>query len=139
GAANRSAAVRVPAYAKGEAIRIELRTMDATCNPYLAFAAILMAGIDGIRKGIDAREQGLGPFETNQYGNGSKPGTSLDLLAPRDLGEALDALEADRKYLLAGDVFTEQGIEHWIRVKRGEANAVSGRPHPYEFALYADL
>jgi len=133
GAANRSAAVRVPAYAKGEAIRIELRTMDSTCNPYLAFAAIVMAGIDGIQQRTDAREQGLGPFETNQYKS------DAGLLAPGDLDEALDALELDREYLLAGDVFTKQGIEHWIGVKRNEAKAVSTRPHPYEFALYADL
>ncbi|MBU0595489.1 type I glutamate--ammonia ligase [Candidatus Bipolaricaulota bacterium] len=139
GAANRSAAVRVPTYAKGEATRIELRTMDSTCNPYLAFAAILMAGIDGIRKGVDARERGLGPFDTNQYQ--SDPGRLVprDLLAPRDLDQALDALEEDHEYLLAGNVFTEQGIAHWIRGKRSEADAVSVRPHPYEFALYADL
>jgi len=133
GVANRSAAVRVPTYAKREAMRIELRTMDSTCSPYLAFAAILMAGIDGIRNGIDAREQGLGPFDTNQYRS------DAGRLAPRNLDEALNALEQDHEYLLAADVFTKQGIAHWIGVKREEANAVSARPHPYEFALYADL
>jgi len=140
GAANRSAAVRVPAYAKGDAMRIELRTMDSTCNPYLAFAAIAMAGLDGIRNGLDAHRLGLGPFETNQYGQ--EPGQSAPddpLLAPRNLDEALTALAEDHDYLLAGDVFSEEGIEHWIEVKRKEADAVSIRPHPYEFALYSDL
>ena len=139
GAANRSAAVRVPTYAKGEAMRIELRTMDSTCNPYLAFAAIAMAGADGIRRGLDARELGLGPFDTNLYG--AEPGVETDggTLAPRSLDEALAALEQDHAFLLAGGVFSEEGIEHWIRAKQDEADAVSLRPHPYEFALYADL
>jgi len=133
GASNRTAAVRVPAYAHGDATRIELRTMDATCNPYLAFAAILMAGIDGIQRGLDARELGLGPVD------GNVDEKSVGSPAPRDLDDALAALEADSEYLLAGDVFDEGLLEQWIRAKRNEASAVAARPHPHEFSLYYDL
>ena len=133
GSANRSAAVRVPAYAKGDKMRMELRTMDATCNPYLAFAAILMAGIDGIERNLNAKTLGFGPFDTDLYENGTGE------MAPRDLSEALSALEDDHEYLLAGSVFSEEGLEHWIRVKQTEADTVSVRPHPHEFALYYDL
>lgn len=134
GEANRSAAVRVPLYATGEAVRIELRTMDASCNPYLAFAAILMAGIDGVQRGLNAAELGFGPCDADCYGQlvEAVPG-------PRDLEEALDALAADHSYLTAGGVFAEEDIEHWIAVKREEAAAVAARPHPYEFTLYYDL
>jgi len=133
GSANRSAAVRVPTYARGDKMRIELRTMDATCNPYLAFAAILMAGIDGIERDLNAKRLALGPFETDLYRD--EAGEQL----PRSLDEALSALAADHGYLLEGDVFTESGIEHWIRVKQLEDDAISVRPHPHEFTLYYDL
>jgi glutamine synthetase len=133
GSGNRSAAVRVPSYARGDKMRIELRTMDATCNPYLAFAAILLAGLDGIARGIDAKKLGFGPVETNLYEPES--GESV----PRSLAEALDALEADHEYLTRDGVFTEDGIQHWIRVKREEVAAVAARPHPHEFVLYYDL
>ncbi len=133
GSANRTAAVRVPAYARGDMRRIELRTMDATCNPYLAFAAILMAGLDGIRNGLNAREMGLGPFEADLYENNHGEA------APLNLAEALDCLARDSEYLCAGGVFTEGEIEHWIRTKREELEAVAQRPHPHEFVLYYDL
>lgn len=133
GSANRSAAVRVPAYAKDEKLRIELRTMDATCNPYLAYAAILMAGLDGIRRGLNARDLGFGPVDANIYEQ--REGDA----APSALEEALDALETDHEYLLDGGVFSRDGIDQWIGVKRAEAASVSERPHPYEFALYSDL
>ena len=133
GSANRTAAVRVPAYARGDKRRIELRTMDATCNPYLAFAAILMAGIDGIQQGFNAKEMGLGPFETDlyekQYG---EP-------APRSLPEALESLVTDHEYLLRGNVFSEGEIDHWMRTKHAESDAVTQRPHPHEFVLYYDM
>ncbi len=134
GEANRSAAVRIPLYATGEDTRIELRTMDGTCNPYLAFAAILMTGLDGVQKRLDARALGYGPCDADCYEQmvAAEPG-------PRDLEEALDALAADHAYLTAGNVFPVEDIEHWIAVKRAEAAAVAARPHPYEFALYYDL
>lgn len=133
GSANRTAAVRVPAYARGDKRRIELRTMDATCNPYLAFAAILMAGIDGIQQGLNAKEMGLGPFEADLYEKNH--GES----APRSLSEALDSLADDHAYLRRGDVFSEEEIEHWIQTKRAEVEAMAQRPHPHEFVLYYDL
>ncbi|MBU1049467.1 glutamine synthetase beta-grasp domain-containing protein [Candidatus Bipolaricaulota bacterium] len=133
GSANRTAAVRVPAYARGDKRRIELRTMDATCNPYLAFAAILMAGIDGIQQGYHASAMGLGPFETDLYEkNYGEP-------APRSLPEALDSLASDHGFLREGDVFSQGEIDHWIRAKRAECSAIAERPHPHEFVLYYDL
>jgi len=133
GSANRSAAVRVPAYARGKKMRMELRTMDATCNPYLAFAAILQAGLDGIERGLNARELGFGPCDQDIYEN------SVGEKAPRSLAEALDALEQNHGYLTAGDVFSEEGLTHWIDVKRYECEEIAVRPHPREFALYYDL
>jgi glutamine synthetase len=112
---------------------MELRTMDATCNPYLAFAAILLAGLDGIERKMNAKALGYGPVDKNLYEKGTGE------TAPASLGEALDALAADHEYLLAGGAFTEAGIEHWIRVKRQEVDAVALRPHPHEFVLYYDL
>ncbi|MCK4570889.1 glutamine synthetase beta-grasp domain-containing protein [Candidatus Bipolaricaulota bacterium] len=133
GSANRTAAVRVPSYAKGDKRRIELRTMDATCNPYLAFAAILMAGIDGIQQGFHAEEMGYGPFEADLYEKNHGEA------APRNLPEALDSLAEDCDYLCCGDVFSEEEIEHWIQTKRAESDAVAQRPHPHEFVLYYDM
>lgn len=133
GSANRTAAVRVPAYARGDKRRIELRTMDATCNPYLAFAAILMAGIDGIQQGFHAQQMGLGPFETDLYEKNHGEA------APRSLPEALKSLAEDHAYLRCGDVFSEGEIEHWIQTKHAESDAVTQRPHPHEFVLYYDL
>ena len=132
GSGNRSAAVRIPAYARGDDTRMELRTMDAMCNPYLAFAAILLAGLDGIERKLDARTLGFGPIESDssEY-NGET--------APRSLGEALSALEADHDYLTAGRVFTQSGIAEWTRVKRAEVASVDLQPHPHEFSLYYDL
>ncbi len=134
GAANRSAAIRVPAYASEEETRIELRTMDATANPYLAYAAILLAGIDGIQRGLDANKLGMGPYDNSLYGE-KMDGCDT----PRSLEEALDALGEDHEYLLRGGVFAEEEIEHWISVKTLEQAAVALRPHPHEFTLYYDL
>ncbi len=133
GSANRTAAVRVPAYARGDKRRIELRTMDATCNPYLAFAAILMAGVDGIQQGFNASEMGLGPFEDDLFEKNHGEG------APRSLSEALDCMAEDHDYLRRGDVFSEEEIQHWIRTKRAESETIAQRPHPHEFVLYYDL
>jgi len=134
GKANRSAAIRIPAYAKGSDTRIELRTVDATCNPYLAYAAILLAGIDGIQRGLDADKLGMGPYDSGL------PDELMDRYdTPRSLEEALTVLSEDHHYLLAGDVFSKREIEHWIDVKRREQEEVALRPHPHEFTLYYDL
>ena len=134
GKANRSAAIRIPAYAKGSDTRIELRTLDATCNPYLTYAAILLAGIDGIQRGLDADDLEMGPYDS------ALPEERMrEQDTARSLDEALAALSDDHGYLLAEDIFSEQDIEHWMCVKRMEQEAVALRPHPHEFTLYYDL
>ncbi|MDI3279873.1 MAG: type I glutamate--ammonia ligase [Bacillota bacterium] len=131
---NRSAAVRVPMYSRNpKAKRIEFRPPDPSCNPYLAFAAMLMAGLDGIRNKIDPGQ----PMDRNLYEVG--PGVKIPSL-PGSLEEALDALEKDHEFLLQGGVFNEDLIQTWIEYKRTkEVDAIRQRPHPYEFALYYDI
>jgi glutamine synthetase len=133
---NRSAAVRIPVYHAAEkAKRIEFRPPDPTANPYLAFSAMMMAGLDGIQSRLDP---GL-PVDRDLFE------LSADELAeipnvPASLGDALDALEQDHEFLLKGDVFTEDLIETWIEYKREqEVDPVRLRPHPWEFALYYDV
>jgi glutamine synthetase len=133
GSANRSAAIRVPAYAREDEMRIELRTMDATCNPYLAFAGILLAGIDGISRNLNAMELGLGPYE------GDVCRSSVGDPTPRQLTEALDALGEDHEYLVVEGAFTEDMVDAWIRAQRLNAEEVLARPHPHEFSLYYDM
>ncbi len=133
---NRSAACRIPMYsASPKAKRVEFRTPDPTCNGYLAFSALLMAGLDGIENRIDPGEAldkniyGLSPEELAQYPK-----------APGSLDEALDNLEKNHDFLLKGDVFTPDLIEMWLAFKReNEVDAMRLRPHPYEFALYFDI
>jgi glutamine synthetase len=139
GIANRSAAVRIPKYADKESNkRFEFRTGDATCNPYLAMSALLMAGLDGIKNKIDPRELNMGPYDDNVF-NWSKEKQDKLVSIPTSLEEALDALEADHEYLLAGNVFGEDLIKTWIDYKRKEAKEVSNRPHPHEMMLYYNL
>jgi glutamine synthetase len=128
---NRSACIRIPMYSDSpKAKRIEFRCPDASANPYLAFAAMLMAGIDGIQKGLDAGEPADWDLFEEDRGVAQVPG-SLD--------EALDALEADHDFLTAGGVFSEELIRTWIAYKReNETDVVRLRPHPAEFALYYD-
>jgi glutamine synthetase len=132
---NRSAAVRIPVYsASPRAKRLEFRPPDPTANPYLAFSALLMAGLDGIRNRIDPGA----PVDADLF---ELPAEALAGVAhvPASLDEALDALEADHEFLLDGGVFTEDLIETWIAYKRAtEADQVRIRPHPWEFALYYD-
>jgi len=138
GEANRSAAVRIPRYASAAERRMELRTPDATCNPYLAYAAMLMAGLDGIRHKIDAAERGFGPYNENLYDLPDDTTPVLEM-CPVNLEDALTCLEEDHEYLLADGVFSKEQIENWIQIKRVEARSVRNRPHPYEFSLYFDL
>ena len=129
---NRSAAIRIPMYSEAAAAkRVEFRCPDATANPYLAFAAMLMAGLDGIEKGLDpGKPADFDLFEDAQDGIAQVPGS---------LGEALDALERDHEFLLRGGVFTEEIVRTWIAYKReAEVDVVALRPHPAEFALYYD-
>ena len=133
---NRSAAVRIPVYSKSEkAKRVECRFPDPTCNGYLAFSAMLMAGLDGVQNKIMPPE----PMDKDLY---DLPPEELGKIesTPGDLSQVLDALEADHEFLLKGDVFTPDVIENWISYKReNEVDAIRLRPHPWEFALYFDI
>ena len=140
GLANRSAAVRVPKYVDNETEkRIEFRPPDGTCNVYLALAAQLMAGIDGIVNNIDAAEEGFGPVEGNIFDLPEAQRSRWGSL-PTNLKEALQALEADHEFLLRGGVFTESMIQTWIETKlHRDYEEVRNRPHPYEMSLYFDM
>jgi glutamine synthetase len=129
---NRSACVRIPAYSTNPgAVRMEYRCPDPTANPYLAFAAIQMAGIDGIINSIDPGE----PMDIDLYEE-SAPDVEQ---VPGSLAEVLSCLENDHEFLLRGDVFTRDLIESWISYKRiNEVDALRLRPHPYEFMMYYD-
>ncbi len=137
---NRCAAVRIPMYAGSPSQqRIEFRPPDATCNVYLALAAQLMAGLDGIQNRIDPTEAGFGPFDTNVFAWPAEEQAKIKGL-PASLGEALQALVADHEFLLAGGVMDQEFIHDWIDYKMThEYLEVRDRPHPYEMALYFDV
>ncbi len=132
---NRSACVRVPSYSDSPASRrIEFRSPDPSSNPYLAFASMLMAGIDGIERQLEPPA----PIDRDLYDADLESVSRIESL-PGSLGEVLTALEDDHEYLLRGGVFTPDLIEAWVEAKRErEVDAVAGRPHPYEFFLYHD-
>ncbi|MCR4400624.1 MAG: type I glutamate--ammonia ligase [Syntrophomonadaceae bacterium] len=137
--ANRSAVIRIPAYAKEpEQKRFEFRSSDATCNPYLAYSAMLMAGMDGILNRIDPVAEGYGPYDVNLYQLPKEEQAKIKGL-PTSLEEALDALERDHEFLLQGGVFPLRLLEVWVARKREEARMLSQIPHPKEFELYYDL
>jgi glutamine synthetase len=132
---NRSAAVRIPTYSENpKAKRIEYRPPDPSANPYLCFAALVLAGLDGVINKIDPGE----PLDKNIY---ELPPEELKQVpnVPGSLGEALDCLEADHEFLLKGDVFTREFLDMWVSTKRKEHDALRLRPHPYEFHLYYDV
>ncbi|MGC8738979.1 MAG: type I glutamate--ammonia ligase [Candidatus Hydrogenedens sp.] len=135
-ARNRSACCRIPMYSPSpKAKRIEFRVPDPSCNPYMAFAALLMAGLDGIQNKIDPGE----PMDKDLY---DLPPEEKALIpqVPGSLAEALNALSRDHDFLTKGDVFTEDVLKTWIEYKRvREVEAVNLRPHPYEFMLYFDI
>ena len=136
---NRSAVIRIPAYAKSPKLRrFELRNPDATCNPYFCYAAILMAGLDGIQKQIDPHEWGWGPYDMNLFHLSEEEKAKLHHL-PTSLDQALDALERDHDYLTAGGVFPEELLQSFIRRKRAECLELSQIPHPAEFEKYYNL
>ncbi|MBQ9957296.1 MAG: glutamine synthetase, partial [Ruminococcus sp.] len=136
---NRSAVIRIPAYAKTPNLRrFEIRNPDATCNPYLAYAAILMAGLDGVKNKIDPHANGWGPYDFNLYKLSDEEKAKLSSL-PTTLDAALDALEADHDYLTEGGVFPEHLIKNFIANKRKECFELSKIPHPAEFDRYFNL
>ncbi len=135
---NRSAAVRIPMYSDNpKAKRIEFRPPDPTCNPYLTFSAMLLAGLDGIAKGILPERHGFGPIDRNIYEMDAADKREI-CSVPGSLDEALNALERDHSFLLAGDVFTIDLLEKHVELKREQAAEVRLRPSPLEFALYYD-
>jgi glutamine synthetase len=133
---NRSACVRIPTYSGNPAARrIEFRPPDPSANPYLTFAAMLMAGLDGVRNRIEPPD----PLDEDLYDLAPEVQAGLQSV-PGSLYEVLDALEADHAFLLEGDVFTLDVIETWLEYKRTrEADEVNLRPTPYEFFLYYDV
>jgi len=136
---NRSAAIRIPGYVKDASDRrFEFRTIDATCNPYMAFAGLMLAGLDGVRRKLDPTEEGFGPYETNLY---DLPKEELRRIRsfPESLGEALDALEEDRGYLTGDGVFPDHLLDEWIQTKRRDIEDMRVVPHPWEVARYYDI
>ena len=132
---NRSAAIRIPTYSENpKAKRIEYRPPDPSANPYLAFAAMLMAGLDGIQNKIDPGE----PVDKNMYELPPEEHGKIPQILG-SLSEAIEALEKDHQFLLKGDVFTKDFLEMWVSHKRKEHDALRLRPHPYEFFLYYDV
>ena len=134
-ARNRSAAVRIPVYTDSpESKRLEFRPPDNAANPYLAFPAMLLAGLDGIENKLDPGA----PLDKNTYDLTPEEEAQLKTV-PGSLEEALDALEADHDFLLKGGVFTQDVLDVWIEFKRQQIDQIRLRPHPYEFHLYFDV
>ncbi|PIQ77247.1 type I glutamate--ammonia ligase [Candidatus Peregrinibacteria bacterium CG11_big_fil_rev_8_21_14_0_20_46_8] len=132
---NRSAAIRIPMYSEAPAARrVEFRSPDPTCNPYLAFAAMMMAGLDGIQNKIEPGE----PLEQDLFTMDKKKLSKIKTM-PGSLSESIDALEKDHEFLLKGGVFTQDLIDTWITWKREkEIDELRLRPHPHEFYMYFD-
>lgn len=135
-ARNRSAAVRIPMFSQSpKAKRLEFRPPDPSCNPYITFAALMMAGLDGVQNRIDPGE----PLDKDIYDLSPEELKDVPSL-PGSLDEALKALEADHEFLLKGDVFSKEMIERWISYKREkEIQPLRLRPHPLEFQMYYDI
>ncbi len=133
---NRSASIRIPLYSTSpKSKRIEYRCPDSSCNPYLAFSAMLMAGLDGIKNKIDPGK----PIDKDIYELEPEEKAKIKS-TPGSLLEVLEALKKDHDFLLSGGVFTQDLIDTWINYKRkNEYDAVALRPHPYEFYLYYDI
>ncbi|MBW2062776.1 MAG: type I glutamate--ammonia ligase [Deltaproteobacteria bacterium] len=133
---NRSAAIRIPLYSPSpKAKRVEVRFPDPSCNGYMAFSAMLMAGLDGIQNKIPAGD----PLDKDIYALSPEELTDVPS-APGSLEEALRALEDDHEFLMKGDVFTRDAVDMWLEYKmENEVNELRLRPHPYEFSLYFDV
>ncbi len=132
---NRTACIRIPGYQRSaKTYRFEFRPPDGTMNPYLAYAAMLMAGLDGIKNKIDP---GM-PLDKNLEQLSEKELSKIHHL-PTSLTKALDALERDNKYLQEGGVFTEDLLENWVKIKRKEVSEIRVRPTPHEFEMYYDV
>ena len=138
GKGDRSAAVRIPGYATDPAeVRLEYRPPDGTCNPYLAMAAMLLAGADGILNQIDPTKAGFGPFEKDIFSLPPQERPVIQSL-PVSLEEAVNSLDKDSQFLLVDEVFPPEFVDYWKAARMKDHRAVSGRPHPYEIELYYD-
>ncbi|NUS55579.1 MAG: type I glutamate--ammonia ligase, partial [Streptomycetaceae bacterium] len=133
---NRSACIRIPITGSNpKAKRIEFRVPDPSSNPYLAFSAMLMAGLDGVKNKIEPLE----PVDKDLYELAPEEHSAVPQV-PGSLPEVLNALEDDHEYLLEGGVFTQDLIETWVDYKRtNEVDPIRLRPHPHEFEMYFDL
>ena len=137
GQGNRASAVRIPQYViNPNETRFEYRPPDATMNPYFGMIAILLAGIDGVVKKIDPVKEGFGPYDKNFLEDESVENIHF---LPRSLAEAIDALEVDNKFLKHGNIFSDELLEQWIRVKREEVLSIGTMPHPFEYKMYFSL
>ncbi|MBI1936636.1 MAG: type I glutamate--ammonia ligase [Ignavibacteriales bacterium] len=137
GQGNRASAIRIPKYVSNpEETRFEYRPPDATINPYLCLSAMLLAGIDGVVNKIDPVKEGYGPYDKNFLDDDGKD--KIPML-PRTLAEALDALELDHDFLKRGNIFTDELLDQWVKVKTEEIQAIGTMPHPFEYKMYFSL
>lgn len=137
GQGNRASAIRIPKYVTNpQETRFEYRPSDATANPYLALNAILLAGMDGVINKIDPVKEGYGPFDKNIQDDSEGQGINF---LPRNLAEAIDALEIDNDFLHRGNIFSDELLDQWVKVKRAEVKALGTMPHPYEYEMYFTL
>lgn len=137
GQGNRASAIRIPKYVSNpEETRFEYRPPDATINPYLCLSAMLLAGIDGVVNKIDPVKEGYGPYDKNFLDDDGKD--KIPML-PRTLAEALDALELDHDFLKRGNIFTDELLDQWVKIKTEEIQAIGTMPHPFEYKMYFSL
>ncbi len=138
GQGNRASAIRIPKYVSNpDETRFEYRPPDATANPYLCLIAMMLAGIDGVKKKIDPVKEGYGPYDKN-FLEDPELANSIHFL-PRNLQEALDALEKDNDYLKLGNIFTNELLEQWVKIKNEEIMSIGTMPHPFEYKMYFTL
>jgi len=137
GMGNRAGAIRVPKYVNNpEETRFEYRPPDATANPYLCLVAMLLAGIDGVVNDIDPTKEGFGPYDKNFL---ETDDIHKIHFLPRNLAEALDALELDNEFLKRGNIFTDELLNQWIKTKNEEIHSIGTMPHPFEYKMYFNL
>lgn len=136
GQGNRASAIRIPKYVNNvEETRFEYRPPDATANPYLCLVAMLLAGIDGVVNKIDPVKEGYGPYDKN-FLESDKDGIHF---LPRNLNEALDALASDNSFLKRDNMFTDELLDQWVKIKQEEIMSIGTMPHPFEYKMYFNL
>jgi glutamine synthetase len=136
GTGNRSSAIRIPGYVNNpDETRFEYRPPDATANPYLCLSAMLLAGIDGVVNKIDPVKEGFGPVGNNV----DEMDRDHIRFLPRNLAEALDALAEDHQFLRRENIFSDELIDQWVKIKQVEIKSIGTMPHPFEYKLYFNL